>query len=70
MDRFFIAGEFDIVIDSGLFHVMTHENMPVFARQVCRVLKTDGKYFMLGTSDKELIEGIQKNLNSRNREYL
>jgi 2-polyprenyl-3-methyl-5-hydroxy-6-metoxy-1,4-benzoquinol methylase len=60
MDRFFIEDEFDIVIDSGLFHVMTDENMPVFARQVCRALKTDGKYFMLGISDKEPIEGIPK----------
>lgn len=60
MDRFFREGEFDIVIDSGLFHVMTKENRPVFARQVCRVLKTGGKYFMLGTSDIEPKEGIPK----------
>ncbi len=53
MDRLFAEGEFDAVIDSGLFHVMTDEERPVFARQVHRVLKTGGKYFMLCFSDKE-----------------
>ena len=53
MDRLFTEGEFDIVIDSGLFHVMTDEKRPVFARQVHRVLKDGGKYFMLCFSDKE-----------------
>lgn len=53
MDRFFEEGEFDVVIDSGLFHVMTDEERPVFARQVHRVLKEGGKYFMLCFSDKE-----------------
>lgn len=53
MDQIFREGEFDIVIDSGLFHVMTDEERPVFAQQVHRVLKKDGKYFMLCFSDKE-----------------
>ena len=53
MDRLFAEGEFDVVIDSGLFHAMTDEERPVFARQVHRVLKTGGKYFMLCFSDKE-----------------
>lgn len=53
MDRLFMKGEFDIVIDSGLFHVMTDEERPVFVRQVHRVLKAGGKYFMLCFSDKE-----------------
>jgi len=53
MDRLFRKGEFDIVIDSGLFHTMTDEERPVFARQVYRVLKKGGKYFMLCFSDKE-----------------
>jgi len=53
MDQFFTEGEFDIVIDSGLFHVMTDEERPVFARQMHRVLKNGGKYFMLCFSDKE-----------------
>ena len=52
LDRFFMDGEFDIVIDSGLFHVMTDEERPVFVQQVHRVLKAGGKYFMLCFSDK------------------
>jgi ubiquinone/menaquinone biosynthesis C-methylase UbiE len=53
MDRLFMEAKFDIVIDSGLFHVMTDEERPVFVRQVHRVLKPGGKYFMLCFSDKE-----------------
>jgi ubiquinone/menaquinone biosynthesis C-methylase UbiE len=53
MDRFFTEAEFDIIIDSGLFHVMTDEERPVFAWQIHRVLKPGGKYFMLCFSDKE-----------------
>jgi len=53
MDRFFTEAEFDIVIDSGLFHVMTDEERPFFAWQIHRVLKPGGKYFMLCFSDKE-----------------
>jgi len=53
MDRLFIEAEFDTIIDSGLFHVMTDEERPVFARQIYRVLKPGGKYFMLSFSDKE-----------------
>ena len=52
MDQFFAETEFDIVIDSGLFHVMTDEERPVFAWQIYRVLKPGGKYFMLSFSDK------------------
>jgi cyclopropane fatty-acyl-phospholipid synthase-like methyltransferase len=53
MDQLFLEGEFDTVIDSGLFHVMSDEERPVFARQVHRVLKDGGQYFMLCFSDKE-----------------
>lgn len=53
MDRFFKEGEFDVVIDSGLFHVMTDEERPVFTQQVHRILREGGKYFMLCFSDKE-----------------
>jgi len=60
MDRLFMEGEFDVVIDSGLFHTMTEENRHVFARQVCWVLKKGGKYFMLSVSDKEIMEGPAK----------
>lgn len=53
MANLFRNGEFDIVVDSGLFHAMTDEERPIFARQVHRVLKKGGKYFMLCFSDKE-----------------
>ena len=53
MDRLFIEAEFDTIIDSGLFHVMTDDERPLFARQLYRVLKQGGKYFMLCFSDKE-----------------
>ena len=53
MDRLFTEAEFDIVIDSGLFHVMTDDERPVFVWQIHRVLKPGGKYFMLCFSDKE-----------------
>ena len=53
MDQLLMETEFDIVIDSGLFHTMTDEERPVFAQQIHRVLKPGGKYFMLCFSDKE-----------------
>ena len=53
MDQLFMEAEFDIVIDSGLFHAMTDEEKPVFARQIHRVLKPGGKYFTLCFSDKD-----------------
>ena len=53
MDRLFKESEFDIVIDSGLFHVMADEERLLFVQQLYRVLKEGGKYFMLCFSDKE-----------------
>ncbi|AKB72547.1 class I SAM-dependent methyltransferase [Methanosarcina mazei] len=53
MNRLFEEGEFDVVIDSGLFHVMMDEERPVFVQQVHRVLREGGNYFMLCFSDKE-----------------
>jgi cyclopropane fatty-acyl-phospholipid synthase-like methyltransferase len=53
MDQLFKEAEFDIIIDSGLFHVMADEERPIFVNQVHRVLKPCGKYFMLCFSDKE-----------------
>ena len=44
---------FDNTIDSGLFHTFNDNDRAVFAREIARVLKTDGKYFMLCFSDKE-----------------
>lgn len=53
MDRLFKESEFDIVIDSGLFHVMADEERLLFVQQLYRVLKEGGKYFMLCLSEKE-----------------
>jgi SAM-dependent methyltransferase len=44
---------FDNAIDSGLFHTFNDSNRVDFAREIARVLKTGGKYFMLCFSDKE-----------------
>jgi ubiquinone/menaquinone biosynthesis C-methylase UbiE len=64
MDRLFREGEFDVVIDFGLYHVMMMgEDRPVFARQVSKVLKAGGQYFMLGFSDKELVENRPRKLS-------
>ena len=52
LDRYFDAGTFDTAIDSGLFHVMSDEERPAYARQVHRVLCRGGRYFMLCYSDK------------------
>jgi len=49
----FREGEFDTVIDSGLFHVLTDEERPVYVEQVHRVLKDVGKYYMMCFSDKQ-----------------
>ncbi len=53
MNQLFREAEFEIIIDSGLFHAMTDEERPVFAQQLHRVLKPGSKYFMLCFSDKE-----------------
>jgi ubiquinone/menaquinone biosynthesis C-methylase UbiE len=49
----FNEGEFDTVIDSGLFHALTDEERPAYVKQVYRVLKDGGQYFMMCFSDKE-----------------
>ena len=53
LEEYFEAAVFDTVIDSGLFHVMTDEERPVYVKQIHRVLKYGGKYFMMCFSDKE-----------------
>lgn len=53
LDRYCGADAFDTVTDSGLFHVLTDTERPVYARQVCRVLKPGGGFYMLCFSDKE-----------------
>jgi ubiquinone/menaquinone biosynthesis C-methylase UbiE len=54
IDQLFKESEFDVVIDSFLFHTMTDEERPIFAKQVYKILKPEGKYFMLCFSDKDL----------------
>ena len=54
MDRLFKESEFDVIIDSFLFHTITDEDRPIFARQVYKALKPGGKYFMLCFSEKDL----------------
>jgi ubiquinone/menaquinone biosynthesis C-methylase UbiE len=44
---------FDNTIDSGLFHTFSDNERLVFAREIARVLTTNGRYFMLCFSDKE-----------------
>jgi ubiquinone/menaquinone biosynthesis C-methylase UbiE len=63
MDRLFMEGEFDVVIDSGLFHAMMDEERPIFARQVWKMLKEVSTYFMLAFSDKELAEDGPRKLS-------
>lgn len=47
------GGYFDNVIDSGLFHTFNDSDRVSFANEIARVLKADGRYFMLCFSDKE-----------------
>jgi SAM-dependent methyltransferase len=44
---------FDNAIDSGLFHTFNDNDRVAFAHEIARVLRTDGRYFMLCFSDKE-----------------
>jgi ubiquinone/menaquinone biosynthesis C-methylase UbiE len=53
LDRHFGERVFDTVVDSGLFHVLTDEERPVYVKQAHRVLKPGGRYFMMCFSDKE-----------------
>ncbi len=46
-------GRFDNVIDSGLFHTFTDEERNVYARELNRVIRAGGRYFMLCFCDKE-----------------
>ncbi len=45
--------EFDNVVDSGLFHTFSDQDRSLYVREMSRVLRTKGKYFMLCFSDKE-----------------
>ncbi len=49
----FKGDDFDNVIDSGLFHTFSDEDRPIFTAEIARVLRSDGRYFMLCFSEKE-----------------
>jgi len=53
LDEFFDPRFFVAVIDSGLFHALSDDERPIFAKQIWRVLVDGGKYFVLCFSDKE-----------------
>jgi 2-polyprenyl-3-methyl-5-hydroxy-6-metoxy-1,4-benzoquinol methylase len=53
LDQHFGEGTFDTVIDSGLFHALSDEERPVYARQLSWVLRPGGQFFMLCFSDRE-----------------
>ncbi|MFQ5832397.1 MAG: class I SAM-dependent methyltransferase [Candidatus Thorarchaeota archaeon] len=53
LHRYFMANEFDHIIDSGLFHSIHQQNLNEFVKQIKRVLKPGGVYYMLCFSDKE-----------------
>ena len=44
---------FDTVIDSGLFHVLSDEDRPVFVNNLAAVIHRGGTYFMLCFSELE-----------------
>ncbi len=50
---YFHRGEFDSVVDSGLFHSLMDEERPTYVEEIDWVLRDGGSYFMLCFSDKE-----------------
>ena len=48
-----LATTFDTVIDSGLFHVFSDEERPVFVRSLVTVLREGGTYYMMCFSERE-----------------
>ncbi len=61
----FGEGEFDTVIDSGLFHALADDERPVYVKQIYRVLKDGGKYFMMCFSDKQPGEWGPRRISKR-----
>lgn len=53
LDQYFDQNYFNAIIDSGLFHILSDNQRPIFAKQIKSVLAVGGKYFMLCFSDKE-----------------
>ena len=48
-----LGGTFDTVIDTGLFHVLSDEERPLFVGNLAAVMNRGGTYFMLGFSELE-----------------
>jgi SAM-dependent methyltransferase len=48
-----LAGQFDTVIDSALFHVFADDELPRYAAGLRQVLPAGGRYFMLCFSDRQ-----------------
>ena len=44
---------FDTATDSGLFHTLSDEDRPIFAKSLADILSRAGNYFMLCFSDRE-----------------
>ncbi|MEJ2271647.1 MAG: class I SAM-dependent methyltransferase [Candidatus Bathyarchaeota archaeon] len=53
LDQYFDQNYFNAIVDSGLFHILSDDERPIFAKQIERILANGGKYFMLCFSDKE-----------------
>jgi len=48
-----LGESFDTVLDCGLFHIFGGDDRTAFVDSVRSVLSPDGRYFMLGISDRE-----------------
>jgi len=48
---------FETIMDSGLFHVFSDEERPLFVRSLASVLKPGGTYYLLCFSDQESSSG-------------
>ncbi|MBT4864617.1 MAG: class I SAM-dependent methyltransferase [Planctomycetaceae bacterium] len=57
-----LDGQFDSVIDCGLFHVFAIEHRPAYIRELSAVTKSGGRLFLLCFSDKEPGSGGPKRL--------
>jgi SAM-dependent methyltransferase len=52
-----LGRQFDVIIDSGLFHVFPDEQRALFVQSLGRALRPGGTYYMLCFSDEETAEG-------------
>jgi cyclopropane fatty-acyl-phospholipid synthase-like methyltransferase len=54
LELYKLGRTFDTIIDSGLFHVLTDEERPLFISNIASVMDRGGTYFMLCFSELEL----------------